>query len=441
MANFNPPSGYQLDHNSGLYYQQFASTDESGQAVTVVNWFYPETGQISQAVYPCRQQNAQEMQQDENVQQMQQMQQMQQDESVQQMQQVQQVQQAQQPMHSQVMTTDNSDKKKGSPLFFILSAAGVLLASVAMLFLTGIIRLPMGDRYAAQHTFDPQKGTDVLYSSESSNELAMLPDALGQNELDMGYGLPYEPGTGQQGEIETGDASVAIDETQNIESYGEEYEEAYDDNEDVYNTPDEAYAQDSYDTEETGASGYGEYGYGDSGISDPYDSIDLSSMELDDLPNTKIKKVTATSELEPGSGKYAPKNLIDNNPKTAWVEGVSGEGMGEMVTFEFSEEVILAGFYIANGYFKSDAHYKENGKVSWINVVLDDGTQEMFDLNGSYLVAGTTNFSVQDYAFSNYVRFGKVHRVREVSFVIYSADMGTKYDDTCISEIGFLTLP
>lgn len=404
MANFNPPENYQWDNNSGLYFKQFEATDDNGQPVTVVNWFNPETGQTSQSVYTAAAQpSGQQVQPMEAVQQNEQ--------------QVQPIEAMQQNVQ-QVLAAGAGAKNKSKYLFGILSTIGILIASVAVLFLTGIIKFPEGDRYAAQHSFDPYAGSDGI------EDLAMQPYSAQQNELEMGLNNEYETSEEQQTEVLIEDESLDNGETQYTEIPMEDYYEDYPEGENMD-------VNDSQDDEEKG--------YSD--IAGKYENIDLSDMELDDIPNSKIKSVTATSELEPGSGKYAPKNLIDNNSKTAWVEGISGEGVGETVTFEFYEAVPLAGFYIANGYFKSNDHYKQNGKVRWINVMLDDGTEEMFDLFEYGLVAGTTNFSVSDYAFSNYVRFGKVHVVKKVSFVIYSAEKGTKYDDICISEIGFLTVP
>ena len=54
MSKYNPPEGYLLDLNSGLYYTQVIAEDESGNKSQVVTWFNADTGEYRQDVYPIK---------------------------------------------------------------------------------------------------------------------------------------------------------------------------------------------------------------------------------------------------------------------------------------------------------------------------------------------------------------------------------------------------
>ena len=54
MSKYNPPEGYLLDQNSGLYYTQVIAEDESGNKSQVVTWFNADTGEYRQDVYPIK---------------------------------------------------------------------------------------------------------------------------------------------------------------------------------------------------------------------------------------------------------------------------------------------------------------------------------------------------------------------------------------------------
>lgn len=84
-----------------------------------------------------------------------------------------------------------------------------------------------------------------------------------------------------------------------------------------------------------------------------------------------------SSELEPinpyeGPGKYGGHNLFDDNPATAWVEGVKGQGTGEYVIFktdkQFPQEI-----QIYNGYQKSERLFKLNSRPHTLLISLYAG--------------------------------------------------------------------
>lgn len=86
-------------------------------------------------------------------------------------------------------------------------------------------------------------------------------------------------------------------------------------------------------------------------------------------------KVRASSRLaKSGTNRYDATMLTDGNVRTAWVEGVRGSGTGEWIewVFDRSEDkpgdgrdtaVAITDLYLFNGYRKSDAAWRGNGRV------------------------------------------------------------------------------
>lgn len=79
--------------------------------------------------------------------------------------------------------------------------------------------------------------------------------------------------------------------------------------------------------------------------------------------------ITASSTHESMAGiGYSPDNLRDGSADTAWVEGASGDGVGQTLTLTLPDVTSLKGFCIRNGYAKTDKSFAENGRAQLIDV-------------------------------------------------------------------------
>jgi hypothetical protein len=141
-------------------------------------------------------------------------------------------------------------------------------------------------------------------------------------------------------------------------------------------------------------------------------------------------KVVASSELDSNNqNNYAAKNANDLDYKTAWVEGVSGAGIGEYIEYSFkNNSPRITSIIISNGYMKSDEAWKNNNRVKSLKLYI----------NGK--VFGTLNLtdSKTDQAF----KLGTFGHNEDGSdlvlrFEILEVYKGSKYDDTVITEIYF----
>ena len=141
-----------------------------------------------------------------------------------------------------------------------------------------------------------------------------------------------------------------------------------------------------------------------------------------------VAPVRASSTLE--GGNYGVENLQDYNPATAWVEGVSGDGIGESLTYTFPAGTVLTGGTICPGYHKSEDLLQKNGAPSSLQISTG-GHTVMLDLTqalGSYYGNGG---SYDFWLYEPLVSDG------EVTVSIEGVRKGWKYEDTCISELRF----
>ena len=131
-----------------------------------------------------------------------------------------------------------------------------------------------------------------------------------------------------------------------------------------------------------------------------------------------------SSELSPQSGnRYGALNLFDNDPKTAWVEGLDDEGIGEYLAIEFDDRRDVQAIDLLNGYTKSERLFYRNGRVRTLRVtgsngaraevtLRDDGNWQRIELDG----------------------FDDVSWLRLEIGSVYS---GSHYTDTAMSELRF----
>ena len=149
-------------------------------------------------------------------------------------------------------------------------------------------------------------------------------------------------------------------------------------------------------------------------------------------------EVTASSYLKSqGSNNYEPKNASDLSYKTAWVEGVSGYGIGEFLTYRFSAtSPRITEIIIVNGYVKSETSYMNNSRVKKLKVYLNDKPYAILNLEDKIANQG---FEVEPIGYSDREDWNVLKTKPDwtLKFEILEVYKGLKYDDVAISEIYF----
>jgi hypothetical protein len=148
--------------------------------------------------------------------------------------------------------------------------------------------------------------------------------------------------------------------------------------------------------------------------------------------------LSASSFLKPGkTASYEPKNIHDLNYGTAWVEGVSGHGIGEFVIYHIPpNNPRINKLIIVNGYVKSDKTWKENSRVKKLKMYLDDKPYAFLILQD---VKNEQIFTVDLIGYSDRKDYNAllIKPWYSIKFEIIEVYPGTKYQDTAITEIYF----
>lgn len=165
------------------------------------------------------------------------------------------------------------------------------------------------------------------------------------------------------------------------------------------------------------------------GIASP--STDYFTDEGTQLWIGAIGTPVASSTLTGGS--YAAKNLFDHKAATAWVEGKADDGIGEWISFKFDKQAwedkayAFAGvIYIVNGYAKTPALFRENNRVKTLRV----------SYNGRVLcdLALADTMQLQTFRIQQ-LRPANCKLGDTIRFEIRDVYRGTKYRDTCLTEL------
>ncbi len=144
----------------------------------------------------------------------------------------------------------------------------------------------------------------------------------------------------------------------------------------------------------------------------------VSNQGFDDLV------ATASSELTESTVTHSAKNAIDNNIKTAWVEGVQGVGKNQWIKLEQKDgsNFTVVSIEFVLGYHKSDEHLTMNGKPTKLLIECDDGYKETYSTDKNFSI-----FNLREKVDTKWVKI-----------TILDAVAGTKFQDTCISEINII---
>lgn len=183
----------------------------------------------------------------------------------------------------------------------------------------------------------------------------------------------------------------------------------------------------------------------------------LSSSFL--MPSGTPPKIIEVEGEPPDDGAYvkwtctySAGNISDDDPKTAWVEGVKGAGIGEVLIVPCLD--LSKAVKIWSGYGKSEATFTTNSRPKTIRTVIiraDPGEPSQYGtnlLNLKVIAEAQVNLTDKNAyqplplpAFKSESHFSAVLG-RNIEYLyllgieLLEVYQGTKYEDTCISEIG-----
>ena len=132
--------------------------------------------------------------------------------------------------------------------------------------------------------------------------------------------------------------------------------------------------------------------------------------------------VYASSHLIQKSMNYKVENVIDDNPSTAWIEGVSDDGIGQFIQFSSNNTFRVDKIDIINGFSKNQKTYMKNNRVKKVIIEFSDKSQQVYELEDNNM-----EYQTIDNGGIN------TNSVKVIIQEVYTN--GRVYKDTCISEI------
>ena len=151
-------------------------------------------------------------------------------------------------------------------------------------------------------------------------------------------------------------------------------------------------------------------------------------------PELLVSGLSASSELEDENSRYSVWNIIDERPETAWATSKKGQ---ESITFNItpcSETGKLfgkKGLYkikkigIINGYAKNSSTFKQNNRIKKLRLKYENGlTKPRY-----------VKHTLEDTMIMQYIEFKEPVFMNNLKLQIIEVYKGSKWDDTCISEI------
>lgn len=143
-------------------------------------------------------------------------------------------------------------------------------------------------------------------------------------------------------------------------------------------------------------------------------------------PGGQYGKITicVSSVLAPqGGNTYGPEHLIGRaeNEGLAWCEGVAGPGVGQTITEKLDGGFAAQNLSITNGYAKSDATFRANGRIKRAVIETNRGTK--------------TTVTLKDTREPQKVRLPK-GKIAWVKLTIAEVYPGDAHAGTCVSEFG-----
>ena len=132
--------------------------------------------------------------------------------------------------------------------------------------------------------------------------------------------------------------------------------------------------------------------------------------------------VYASSHLIQKSMNYKVENVIEDNPSTAWIEGVSDDGIGQFIQFSSNNTFRVDKIDIINGFSKNQKTYMKNNRVKKVIIEFSDKSQQVYELEDNNM-----EYQTIDIGGIN------TNSVKVIIQEVYTN--GRVYKDTCISEI------
>lgn len=142
----------------------------------------------------------------------------------------------------------------------------------------------------------------------------------------------------------------------------------------------------------------------------------------------------ATSELygTKTGNTFVSDYTVDGDLSTCWQEGVDGDGLGEALTYHFDGIHPLVYIDVWNGRLDGKDKYYANNRIYQVEMICynagDEAFHDMIEFEDNYSKIPTSIYLTDESQPIN---------CDSVKIIIRSVHKGTKYEDTCLTDIVF----
>jgi hypothetical protein len=162
------------------------------------------------------------------------------------------------------------------------------------------------------------------------------------------------------------------------------------------------------------------------GGAEPEFTADEEVAEQVEAPGAVVERIDPSTIAASASSELAPDfvaaNTIDDDLETAWSDGVDGPGIGETLTYTFTEPIRLVRVEVVNGHERPpDVGFDANARVQDATLATDAGSvritlDDSFDVQGTTLDFGTTD---------------------SFTLRVDSVYPGTEFDEVALTDVAF----
>jgi len=130
-------------------------------------------------------------------------------------------------------------------------------------------------------------------------------------------------------------------------------------------------------------------------------------------------------------GKYSPVNIFDNDVNTVHAENSEGDYM--LLRMRFKQTIECDEIQVLGGVAVDTDLYQKNNRPKEVHMRLFDTNESLINDKEIHV----KEYFLKDTLGYQNMRFDKAYTVKNVTFHVLDVYPGTKYNDTCITELKF----
>jgi hypothetical protein len=150
----------------------------------------------------------------------------------------------------------------------------------------------------------------------------------------------------------------------------------------------------------------------------------------------------ASSFLTEGKVSYPGQNAIDMDPSTAWAVRTGSSGIGESLAVDvapisgyFAGSLKVSQLRIVNGYAQNDDLFRKNNRVKKIRIESSYYEGDTPKVDNPPVV-----LELADTREPQILAFPRPLFISKFTITILEVYKGSRYDDTCLAEVGVVTM-